>query len=125
LKTVTKGLAGYKLDLMGLWEVRWGRVALNQQVSIHFFYGSGNENQELGTRPFVHNRIISAVNKTEFVCNRMLLSHAVFAWLEDAIDTSASCLLQSLLFPAIHAAVLWPWPVFPYLVTLPSLLSSP
>jgi hypothetical protein len=28
------------------------------------------------------------------------MSQAVFAWLEDAIDTSASCLLKSFLSPA-------------------------
>jgi hypothetical protein len=38
--------------------------------------------------------------------NEYQLTYAVFAWYEDAIDTSASCLLNSLLSPAIHADLL-------------------
>jgi hypothetical protein len=36
-----------------------------------FSYGKGNENRELGTRVFVHKRIISAVKKVEFVNDRV------------------------------------------------------
>jgi hypothetical protein len=46
-------------------------VAPNQQVNIHFFYGNGNENLELGTGFFVRNRIISAVEWVEFVSDTM------------------------------------------------------
>ena len=36
-----------------------------------FFYGEGNKNHQLGTRFFVHHTIVSAVNRVEFVSDRV------------------------------------------------------
>ena len=36
-----------------------------------FFYGKGNENNQLGTEIFVHHTIVSAVKKLEFVSHKM------------------------------------------------------
>jgi len=36
-----------------------------------FFYGKGNENQKLGRGYFVHHRTVLAVQRAEFVSNRL------------------------------------------------------
>jgi hypothetical protein len=36
-----------------------------------FFYEKGNENHELGSVFFVHKRIISTINRVDFVSDRM------------------------------------------------------
>ena len=41
----------------------------------NFFYGKENGNHELGTGFFVHHRIVSAVERAEFVSDRV--SHVV------------------------------------------------
>ena len=38
---------------------------------LFFFYGKGTENHQLGTEVFVHHRIVSAINRVEFLRDRM------------------------------------------------------
>jgi hypothetical protein len=72
-------------------------VAPKQQDNIHFLYGKGNKNHELGTGFFVYKRIISAIKGVEFVSDGMsyvilrsrwcdIIVLNVYAPTEDKID---------------------------------------
>jgi hypothetical protein len=49
LKTVARELGKYKLDLVGVQEVRWDKGGTEQAEDYTFFYGAGNEDHQLGT----------------------------------------------------------------------------
>jgi len=63
-------LARYKLNLVGVQEVRWDREGTVRAGDCNFFYGKGNDHQ-LGTGFFVHHRIVSSVKKVEFLSDRV------------------------------------------------------
>jgi exonuclease III len=50
--TVAKIISKYKLDLLGVQEVRWDTGGTKLASEYAFFCGRGNENHELGTDLF-------------------------------------------------------------------------
>jgi hypothetical protein len=68
---ISKELSKYKIDLVGVQEVRWEGSGTASAGEYTFIYRKGNENNELGTGFFVFKRIILALKSVQFVSDRM------------------------------------------------------
>jgi hypothetical protein len=69
LETATE-LRKYKLDLMGIQEVKWEKGGTEWAEDYTFFYGEWDEDHQLGTSFFVHKGIILPVRRIEFLSDR-------------------------------------------------------
>jgi exonuclease III len=55
-KTVGRDLGKYKLDLVGIQEVRWEKEGTERAQDYTYFYGKGKEDHQLGTGFFSYIR---------------------------------------------------------------------
>jgi hypothetical protein len=70
LKTVARELGKYKLDLVGVQEVRWEKGGTERAEDYTFFCGQGNGDHQRQFF-FVHKRIVSAVRRVKFTSVRL------------------------------------------------------
>jgi hypothetical protein len=79
MKTVASELGKYKLDLEDVQEVRWDKSETERVEDYTFFYGGGNESQQLETDPFtLENNTV--VRRVEFVSDRMSCAKLKVRW---------------------------------------------
>jgi hypothetical protein len=70
IMTVARELAKCKLDSVCIREVRWHKEGTVRAGEYTFFYGNGQESHQVGTGFFVHQRMVSAIKRVEFVSGR-------------------------------------------------------
>ena len=70
LTAAARELARYKLDLVGVQEVRWDKWGTVRTEEYTFFLWKRKRKSSIGNRTFVHHRIVAAIKTVEFVSDR-------------------------------------------------------
>ena len=68
---VAHELTKYRLDLVRVQEVRLDGNGISPIGDYMLYHGKGKNNHQLGTGFFINKRIKSAVNKVEFISDRL------------------------------------------------------
>jgi exonuclease III len=63
LKTLARELGKYKLDLVGVQEVRWEKGGTERAEDYTFFYLQGNGEHQLGSGFIVHKGIVQQLGE--------------------------------------------------------------
>jgi len=71
LTAAARELARYKLYIVGVQEVSWDKDSTVWAGDFNFSLWKRKRKSSFGNRNFVHQRIISAVKRVEFVSDRM------------------------------------------------------
>jgi exonuclease III len=71
IRVVAEEISKYKLDAVGVQEVRWDGGGTEPAGEYTCFYGKGKKNHELDTGFFIQKKIMSAVMRVEFVSDMM------------------------------------------------------
>ena len=71
LTSVSTELATYKLDLVGVQEIRWDKRGNHKSRELYLFLWKRKQKSSIGNRIFVHHGRVSPVKKVEFVSDMM------------------------------------------------------
>ncbi|KAJ4444090.1 hypothetical protein ANN_05879 [Periplaneta americana] len=87
-----KKLVRYKIEFVGVQEVRLDGNSISQIGDYLLHYGEGNDNHQLGTGFFIHKRIKSAVKKVDIISDRLSYLVLKGRWTFALIFNQAHCL---------------------------------
>jgi exonuclease III len=91
LKTLVKELGKYKVDSVGIQEVRWEEGGTEWAEDCTFFYGERNVDHQLRTGLFVRDREVSVVRRVEFISDRMSYIILRGHWCNIILNVHVSC----------------------------------